>query len=109
MTNRTRNWYKRWIRNHALDVSPTIADERLNFAPTRVIRRWFEQFRVILSSVNPLLMCNFCETMVAADLRGCKVRGALDQRVFRKKHKKPHHCTLGAVFNPLGHGRLPPL
>jgi hypothetical protein len=27
--------------------------------------------------------------------------------VFRKKNKKPHHSTLGAVFNPFGHGPSP--
>ena len=40
-------------------------------------------------------------------MRRSKVIVVLDQRVFRRKHKKPHHFTLGAVFNPLGHGRSP--
>jgi hypothetical protein len=38
--------------------------------------------------------------MLAANLSRGKVLVALDQRVFRKKHKKPYHFTLGAVFKP---------
>jgi hypothetical protein len=52
-------------------------------------------------------MFNYDETMLAASLRRNKVIVALYQRVFRTKHKKPHHYTLGAICNPLGHG--PPL
>ena len=40
-------------------------------------------------------------------MRRWKVIVVLDQRVFRRKHKKPHRFTLGAVVNPLGHGPSP--
>jgi hypothetical protein len=50
-------------------------------------------------------MFNYDETMFAANLSRSKVIVALDQGVFRKKHEKPHHIALGAVFDPLGHGR----
>jgi hypothetical protein len=90
-----------------LGVAVAIEGERLNLATTRVIGRWFDRFGGILSSVNPPLMFNDDETMLAANLSPGKVIAALDQRVFRKKHKKPHHYTLGAVFNPLGHGPPP--
>jgi hypothetical protein len=101
MTNRTRTWCKRWIRGHdlKLDLGVAIEDERLNFAATMVIGRWFERFGAILLSVNPRLMVD--ERMLAANFRRSKVIVSRDQRVFRKKHKKPHHFTLGAVFNPL--------
>jgi hypothetical protein len=33
----------------------------------------------------------------------------LDQRVFRKKNKKPSHFTLGTVSNPFRHGPSPPV
>jgi hypothetical protein len=52
-------------------------------------------------------MFNFDETMLAADLSRSKVTLALDQGVFRKKCKKPHHFTPGAAFNPIGHGPRP--
>jgi hypothetical protein len=107
MTNRTRKWRKNWIRNHdlKLDLAMAIEDERLNFATTRVIGRWFDRLDGILSSVNPRLMFNYDKTMLAANLSRGKVGFALDQRVFRQKHEKPHHCTLSAVFNTLGRGR----
>jgi hypothetical protein len=44
-------------------------------------------------------MFNYDETMLAANLSGGEVIVALDQRVFMKKHKKPHHFTLGAALN----------
>jgi hypothetical protein len=50
---------------------------------------------------------NYEKTMLAAHFRRNKVIVQLDQRVFRKKNKKPHHSTLGAVFNPFGHGPSP--
>jgi hypothetical protein len=109
MTDRTRNWCQNWIPNHDLKMDPGVAieDERLTFATTRVIGRWFDRFGGILSSVNPRLIFNFDETMLAAYLSRSQVIVALDERVCRKKHKKPHHFTLGAVFDPLGHGPPP--
>jgi hypothetical protein len=76
-------------------------------ATTKVIGRWFDRFGVILSSVDRRLNFNYDETMHAANLSRGKVIVALDQSMFRKKHKKPHLFTLGAVFSPLGHGPPP--
>jgi hypothetical protein len=52
-------------------------------------------------------MLNYHATKHAANLSRSKVIVAFDQRVFRKKPKKPLHFTLSAVFNPLGHGPPP--
>jgi len=106
---RTRKWCKNWIRGHdlRLDLGTAIEEERLNFATRKVIGRWFERFGPTLTSVNPRLLFNYDETMLAAHFRRNKVIVQLDQRVFRKKNKKPHHFTLGAVFNPFGHGPSP--
>ena len=41
---------------------------------------------------------------LALDTRRSQIIVVLDQGVFGRKHKKPHHFPLGAVFNPLGHG-----
>ena len=108
-SNRDRKGAKRWIRRHDLRLSLGIAieEERLNFATVVVIGRWFDRFGTILTSVNPRLRFNYDETMLAASLSRSKVVVVLDQRVFRRKHKKPHHFTLGAVFNPFGHGPSP--
>jgi hypothetical protein len=52
-------------------------------------------------------MLKFDGTMLAASLSRSEVIVPLDQRVFQKKHKKPDHYTLGAVFNRTGHGPPP--
>lgn len=108
-TLRTRKQCKRWIRRHDLRLALGVAieEERLNFATVMVIGRWFERFGPLITSVNPRLLFNYDETMMAVSLRRSKVIVVLDQRVFRRKHKKPHHFTLGAVFNPFGHGPSP--
>ena len=67
-----------------------------------MIGRWFERVGPVLSSVNPCLMFNYDESTLAVSLRRSKVVVVLDQRIFRRKHKKPHHLTIGAVFNPFG-------
>jgi hypothetical protein len=109
MTNRTRKWCKNWIRDHnlKLDLGAPIEDERLSIATTWVIGRRFDRFEGIPSSANPRLMFNDDETMLGASLSRGKVTVALDPRVFRKKHKKPDHYTLGAGFNRTGLGPPP--
>jgi hypothetical protein len=89
------------------DLGIATEEERLNFATAKVIGIWFKRCGPILSQVNARLMFNYDETMPAANLSRDKVIVAPDQRVFRKKHKKPHHFILGANFNPLGHGPPP--
>jgi hypothetical protein len=90
-----------------LDLGVAIEDERLNFAAAMVIGRWFERFGAIISSVNLRLMSSLDETMLTRNWSQGKVTVALDQRVFRKKCKKPHHYTLGVVFSPFGHRSSP--
>jgi hypothetical protein len=115
MTSGNRKWSRNWNRNHDLKLDlgvgvgmgVGIEDERLNFATTRVSGRCFDRFGGIRSSVNPRLMFNYDEAVRAAHLSRGKEIVALDQRVFRKKHTKPRHNTLGAVLNPLGHGPRP--
>jgi hypothetical protein len=94
MINRTRKWCKNWIRNHDLKLDPGVAieDERLNFATTRVIGRWFERFGAILSSVHPGLMFNVDETMLAANLSRGKVIVALDQVTVALDRRVPEEA-----------------
>jgi hypothetical protein len=108
-TIRNRNRCERWIPNQdwKLDLDEAMEDGSVSFATTRVIRTWFGRFGVIPWSTNPHLLFNYDETMFAANLGRSEVIVAVDQRVFRKTHKKRNHFTLGAVFNPLGHGPLP--
>ena len=102
---------KGWIKRHDLRLALGVAieEDRLNFASVVVIGRWFERFGPVVQSVNPRLLLDYDEAMrrSARDMRRSKVIEALDQRVFRRKHKKPDHFTRGAVFSPLGHGRSP--
>jgi hypothetical protein len=87
-----------------LKLNPGVAieEERMNLATTRAIGRCFGRVSGILSPEGPRVMLDVDETMLAASLESRQgvVIVALDQRVFRKRHKKPHHYTLGAVFNP---------
>jgi hypothetical protein len=92
-----------------LDIDRSIDDEKLNFATRMVIGRWYERFGSHLTSLTPRLLFSFNETMLAANLRRDKMIVALDQGVFRKRCKKPHHFTLGEVFTSSAHGPSPPI
>jgi hypothetical protein len=109
MANLPRRWCKGWIQNHdlRLDIGLAIDDERLHFATWIVIGKWYERLGFQLASAKPRLLFNFEETMLAANLRRNKVIDTLDQRVFRKRRKKPPHFTLGAVFDSFGGGPSP--
>jgi hypothetical protein len=60
---------KRWFqnRNLKLDLAGAIEDERLNFATTMVLGRWFERFGASLWSVHLRLMFSLDETMLTAN------------------------------------------
>jgi hypothetical protein len=80
VTTRTLSRCKGWIENHELklDLGVAVEDERLNFAATSVIGRWFDRLGVILSSADLGLTFSFDETMLAANLRWCNAIVALD-------------------------------
>jgi hypothetical protein len=109
---RSRKWCKNWFRGHDLsfDLGTVIEEERLNVAIRKVIGRWFERFGSYSEISKPWLVVqlfNYDETMLAAHFRRNKVIVQLDRRVSRKKNEKSHQFTLGAVFDPFGHGSSP--
>jgi hypothetical protein len=90
------------LTSRALHTLPCVS---FHFSPSRRPR---EKTRSIQSdsSVNkPRLKLNFDEAMPGANLRRTQVIVALDRRVFRRKHGKALHFTLGG--SAVEHQMLP--
>jgi hypothetical protein len=100
---RSRAWSKWWAvaRNLKVTAGEEIEAARWVYGTRKLVRRWFTDMQSEMEGVDPSMIFNYDEVMVAIGKTG-QVISSSEQRVFRKRQGKLPHFTIGPCINMSG-------